>query len=189
MNFNSICPKCNRNHGFVFPESCSCGFNLTGLIGLGTSSFQVEKFKQHTDLLYGTDINLYGKDLNCSFTTTGFSDLFMITRFALTFGERAELPSRSGRFHNDVVVCYIPEIIGYGTTPTFGTSIPVSGCCLISPASETYAHSFPAFNIWIGSSFDSKTSNCRSCGNNVPFAEPFCSSCLPKYRPDWRSMF
>lgn len=185
MQYSSICPSCKKLHEGAFPVSCECGFNLEGLTGVTLSGWQVGKLREHTDLKYGTDIKLYGKDVNCSFSTAGFDQIEDVTRFALSFGERATIPRRGGV--SNVIVSYIPEIIGYGTARGMGTSAPVSGCCLISPASEQYAHAFPAFNSWISNTFPAATSNCRKCGKTVPFAEPFCLTCVG-FIGDWKNL-
>jgi len=85
---DSICPRCNQTIKGVFPNSCPyCGFTIDALAGRGTSSFQQKKWKEHTELLYGGTVSLFGKEYNASFDYKGIANLDDMVRFAITFGD------------------------------------------------------------------------------------------------------
>lgn len=187
VTYRSKCPKCNKKYVSAFPTSCECGFNLDGLTGKSTSDFQKKKIKEHTDLLRGTQINLYKKEYNASFDSNAIVQLKDLVRFTLSFGERRFLATRSGH-NNPIILCYIPEVIGQGASLYSTTSTPVSGCCIISPSNDIYAHPFPARNDWINNKFQNEKSTCIRCGIEVPIGEPFCTICLGKHRGNWRDL-
>jgi hypothetical protein len=69
MTLTTICPRCGNVIQGPFPDHCPyCPFNLSALAGRGTTSFQVMKWKKHSDLLQGRNIQLAaGEIYNASF--------------------------------------------------------------------------------------------------------------------------
>lgn len=190
VTYRSECPNCKKKYVGAFPTSCVCGFNLDGLTWKNTSKHQKEKQEKHTELLHGNQITLgENGEFNASFDSNATVQLEDIIRFTLSFGERRSLPSPRGCYQNPIILCYIPEIIGQGVESRYcTTTIPVSGCCIISPASDIYAHPFPALNKWINNKFPNEKSTCIRCGIEVPIGEPFCTTCFGKHGGHWRDL-
>ena len=89
----SQCIKCAALIPGAFPHKCpNCGFNIDELAGKQTNAFQITKWDEHTDLIQGRGIQLYGKDYNASFDFNGMARIE-----DLSFGDSVQLPSRSGR--------------------------------------------------------------------------------------------
>ncbi len=175
---NPPCPKCQQPVSGVFPSACpDCGFTIDAIAGRGTTDFQIKKAGQHSDLLYGRSIGLYGKVLNASFDFYGQANIDALVRFAITYGDRATLPSSRGGHQNPIIVSYIPEIIGSGITMYSQDTIPCSGICIISAHSLEWGHSFPILDQWMKVNFQGAKSNCKLCGAPTSFAEPVCNNC------------
>jgi hypothetical protein len=156
---SSSCPKCARTVEGVFPAACPhCDFNISPLVGRGTTDFQRIKWQQHSDILQGREVQLYGKEFNASFDFRGYAVLDEIVRFTLTYGDRAELPAGRGRYRSPVIVSYIPEPIGAGTALYSVGGITCSGICLVSPQSADWAHSFPVIGPWVDQTFRGQNS-------------------------------
>lgn len=185
---NVSCPACQKSVSLPFPSRCPyCAFNIDGLAGRGTSSFQTGKYLQHGDILQGRNIGLYGKQFNASFDYNGSASLDDLVRFALSFGDRATVQPRNRPYITDYVVAYVPEIIGSGTSVINTGPIPCSGVALISPASVDYSHSFPVIDTFVQSTFANHKGSCKSCGATVSFGFPFCGTCYLLYG-DWRKL-
>lgn len=185
---NSICPKCYFLIGGPFPPQCpNCDFDLTGLAGRGTSTFQAKKWQKHSDIYFGRGIQLQpGEIYNASFDYNGVANLDDIVRFTITFGEKMFLPNLGNRIQTSGIISYIPEIIGSGTAIHFPGMVPCSGICLVSPASKDYSHSFPIIDEWVQRYFSGVTSVCKRCGTSTDFGQPICSKCYQETGFDWR---
>lgn len=180
------CPKCKGAIQGPFPPTGhNCGFNILGLAGIGTSSFQQKKWNQHTGILYGRNVSLYGKEFNASFDYNGYAQLKDLVQFTIMYGDRAQLPSTHGNHTNDVILSYVPEVIGSGTSIHSPGNVPCSGLCLISPGSSQYAHSFPVLDEWVQQQLNGHSSSCRICGGATSFAQPICAQCYRQHG-DWR---
>jgi len=176
------CPKCKNLVDIPFGYYCpNCDFNIDALTGKTTSSFQAIKWNEHTDILQGRDIELYGKEFNASFDYNGFTKLEDLIRFTITYGDRGKIQSQRGNNENDIIVGFIPEIIGSGTAIYVNSEVPCSGVVIISPQSEMYAHSFPAIDQWINNKFLGHIGCCKLCGKEMPFGHTICNECYEKY--------
>src|SRR5262249_45219284 len=132
-------------------------------------------------------LGLYGKTHNASFDYNGLANLEDVLRFTVTFGDRATLLSSRGNHQNRVIITYIPEPIGSGTSICNPGSVPCSGVCLISPQSPTWSHTFPVMDDWVRQEFAGQTSACRFCGRQTGFAQPICALCYAANNGDWLS--
>jgi len=184
------CPICGCIIPGPFPSvGCNCGFNLSGLAGVGASKFQVKKDPQHRDILYGRSIQLYGKPYNASFDYYGDVTLVDLVRFGLTYGERQIIPSLHGNNPTEVIVSYIPDVIGSGISKLVANiNYPCSGICLMSPSSTGgYDHSFPFLDGWVTNRFSGQISTCRFCSRNTPFGIGICDVCFAKNGNQWKN--
>lgn len=181
------CPSCNASVSAPFPTHCPyCAFNIDGLAGLGTSSFQARKDQQHRDLLFGRNVSLYNKQFNASFDYYGIAELPDIVRFAISYGDRTTVLSTHGNHPTPLIVSYIPAVIGSGTSIYNPGNLPCSGICLMSPASVNYSHSFPVLDDYVRTAFNGLSGACRACGVATGFAQPFCSVCYQQQSFDWK---
>jgi hypothetical protein len=185
----SSCPKCGYSVSGAFPNKCpNCTFDISALIGLGTSSFQKRNWNKHTDLLQGRDIQLQpGGTYNASFDYNGHANLADIVRFTITYGDRTTLQSPRGSHSNPLIIAYIPERIGAGTAIHFPGTVACSGICLMSPQSEKYGHPFPIIDEWVQNTFAGSSSFCRICKTPTSFAQPICADCYAKNGSDWKN--
>lgn len=182
------CPNCANHVPLPFPPTCPhCSFTIDGLTGKGTSSFQKKKDSQHRDLLYGRNVDLYKKQFNASFDFYGEAELPDLVRFSISYGDRTIVPSTHGSHPTELIVSYIPSVIGSGASIYGPGLLPCSGICLMSPASTGYAHSFPFLDDYVRSKFSGLSSTCRSCGDPTGFAQPFCTKCYQTKSLDWKS--
>ena len=184
------CPVCKTSQQGPFPKAgCACGFSLSGLAGLGSSVFQTRKDPQHRDIIYGRGIQLYGKPINTSFDYYGEANIVDIVDFALTYGERRKTKSLHGNHDTEVIVAYIPDIIGSGITKwSSSTPNPCSGICLMSPESTGgYEHSYAVLDDWVSAKFSGDSSVCRFCPKTTPFGLGICIHCFARNGNDWRN--
>ena len=185
---NSICPRCSFVITGPFPIQCpNCGFNVSELAGMGTSSFQVRKWNEHTDIIQDRNIDLYGKQYNASFDYNGTAMLQDLVRFTISYGDRISLPSSRG-YTEQYIIAYIPEPIGAGTAIHFPRAVPCSGICLISPSSPRYAHPIPVIDEWATRKFARFSSTCRFCGAPASVGQIVCPNCYIPYAGDWRTL-
>jgi hypothetical protein len=97
---------------------------------------------------------------------------------ALTYGDWATVPAGRGRYTNDVVIVFVPEVIGSGTSIFQAGPVPCSGVCLMSPASLDWGHSYPALASYVQETFGHLLSKCKLYGTATPFAVPVCDDCF-----------
>ncbi len=181
------CPCCNASVPVPFPIQCPhCAFTIDGLTGLGTSSFQTRKDREHRDLLIGRNVTLYGKQFNASFDYYGNAELPDIVRFAISYGDRTTVMSAHGNHPTPVIVSYIPAVMGSGTSIYSPGNLPCSGICLMSPASVNYSHSFLVLDDYVRNTFSGLSGVCRDCGVATGFAQPFCSECYNRQSFNWK---
>jgi hypothetical protein len=186
---HSFCPKCNTRVEGIFPTHCpACSFNIDALAGLNMSADQRDKWREHTDLLSGSAVALYNKEFNASFNYNGVANLPDIVQFTITFGDRATTLDRRGRHSNQVILAYLPEIIGSGSAIHYPSLVPCSGVMLISPGSQNYAHSYPIIDEWVQRKFPTQKSFCRMCARETGFGVPICNECYEQYDMDWRKL-
>lgn len=182
------CPMCNFVVPGAFPAQCpSCSFSLSLLAVGGTTPFQRKKWKEHTDIVCGRQLQLRGKAYNASFDYSGVAKLEDVLRFTVTFGDRVEVPALRSNDHNPAIITYIPEPIGSGTSICNPGALPCSGVCLLSPHSNKWAHSFPVMDDWVQRKFPGRMSRCRICENQTGFAQPICPQCYVQHNGNWLS--
>lgn len=182
------CFNCSYTSSSPFHYPCpSCRISLDHLDRTTESGPQRSKWDEHLDLIYGRSISLYGKDCNCSYDSIGYAKIRHIVEFTAHYGQKLRLPANRGPHINDVLVAFIPEIIGSGISNHYPTldNHPSSGCCIISPLSITYGHSFPVLYDWIIQKWPSTTYLCKKCNKPTHIGLPFCSECYSKYGGDW----
>lgn len=180
------CPSCSAVVQGPFTGVCpDCGFNDKHLTGIQTSSFQSRKWHEHNDLLTGNTISLYGKTYNASFDQFGNQSLQEIIRYGITFGTRTTLAASRGNHINQVIVSYIPAIIGSGITAYTTGVYACSGICIISPQQYQFGHPFPILDSWVSQSFPNATTNCTVCGAPTQFGYAFCANCHTRYGKNW----
>ncbi len=185
---STTCPSCHASVPVPFPTQCPCcPFTIDGLAGMGSSSFQVTKDQQHRDLLSGRNVSLYKKQFNASFDYYGDAELPDLVRFAISYGDRTTVKSSHGNHPTQLIVSYIPSIIGSGTSIYAPGNLPCSGICLMSPASANFSHSFPVLDDYVRSMSSGLIGTCRECGATNGFAQPFCSACYLKKSFDWKN--
>lgn len=186
---DSICPRCKKTIKGVFPSICpECGFTIDDLAGRGTSSFQQKNWQQHTELLYGGTISLFGKEYNASFDYKGVAKLDEMVRFTITYGDRALINDSRGINQNPIIVSYFPEPIGSGTAIHYHQLVACSGLMLISPHSFDYAHAFPVIDDWMKATFPGWKSNCKLCGTETDFGQPICAKCYNNGNNQWTEL-
>lgn len=183
-----LCPKCKSPFSGVFPKECpNCKFNIHGLAGKTTSEFQRKKLREHTDLLYGSQIQTYGKEFNTSFDFVGYAALEDIVRFDITYGEHTSVLSQHGNHQTEVIVCYLPAIIGSGVSVYSASPVPCSGIAIMSPGSANFGHPFPTMDDWVRT-LNVGSSVCKVCSAPTPFACPVCERCYLERQYDWRKL-
>ena len=149
---NAPCPVCSGMVPIPFPYDCPlCHATFDGILGKGTSSFQVKNNFEHRDLIRGREIKLYNRwECNASFDFYGDAMLTDLVRFTVSYGHRATVPSDRGNKQTNVIVSYIPQIIGSGAyADNMACLLPCSGLLLSSPASVNYSHSFPLLDDYV----------------------------------------
>lgn len=184
------CPICSTTQPGPFPRAgCSCGFSLSGLAGYGTSQFQLKKDPQHRDILFGRDIQLNKKPFNTSFDYYGAANLVDIVDYALTYGDKRTIQSLHGGHNTEVIVSYIPDIIGSGLSKFHNSTVSAcSGVCLMSPESiNGYDHSFAVLDRWVTTKFAGESSCCRFCSKSTPFGIGVCTECFSKNGNRWQN--
>ncbi len=184
-----LCVQCQLKVEAPFPEKCPhCGFGLDHLEGKNLSDFQKQKKEKHDDLLFGRKIQLQGSDYNASFDSYGDANLTDLLRFTLSYGHPAKLPSKGGRHQNDIVLAFIPEIVGSGISiyDLGYDPVPCSGIAVISPASQEYGHGFPVLDDWVHQTFKNEKGHCVSCGESTSFGHSLCQKCYLEKGSDWR---
>ena len=161
-SFDVTCPSCDAIVTAPFSCNCeSCGFSIDALAGRNTSQFQKNKWNEHTSLVSGVDIELDGKPFNASFDYNGVANIDDLVKYAVNYGSRATIQSNRGNHPTEVIVAYVPEIIGSGLGIFSANYLPCSGVCLMSPQSTQYGHSFPVLDQWVGSTFTSQMASCK----------------------------
>lgn len=185
-NIESVCPHCASVIPGPFPVECPhCDFHVRMLADMGTTRFQRKKWREHSDILQGVDIQLYGKTWNASFDHRGYANLQEIVRFALTYGDGGYVTSAHGDRRTPVIGVYIPEIIGSGTGLYQTGSLSCSGVCIISPGSTEWAHTYPVLDPWVQQHFGEALSVCRFCGAETAWGQPICGRCYDRYGAPW----
>lgn len=156
------------------------------MAGAPISSFQVKNWGQHSDLLAGRNIQLYGKQYNASFDFAGKANLQDLVRFTITFGSSGIVPGRNGRADCQTMLAYVPQTIGSGVMQAAPSiNVPCSGICLLSYTSVDYKHSYPVLDDWVRQTFTGQTATCRECGEVTGFGHCICSNCYLKSNWDW----
>lgn len=182
------CLKCGKTSMKPMSYPCfSCGFDIDHLTGIKLSQFQVRKWDEHSQLITGQNISLFGKEYNCSFDYNGISNISDLVTYTINYGTDVNIPSNRGAHVNPVKISFIPEIIGSGTSVYYnaGDTFPCSGCCVISPVSIDYGHPFPILRDWVIQEFGTQKSTCFICGKDVDFGLSICNECYEKKGGDW----
>ena len=182
------CPACSGMVAIPFPSACPlCFSTFDGIMGKGTSSFQIKNNQEHRDLLYGRDIALYkGKTYNASFDFFGEAMLTNLVRLGLSFGHRATIPSVHGGHLTPVIVSYTPQIIGSGTSQyTSAGPLGCSGLLLMSPGSLIHSHSFPVLDDYVNRTFAGIPAFCTLCGKATGFGHGLCADCYAARDNNW----
>ena len=188
LQVNPACPMCGGTVNGVFPVQCPyCPFNRTILATGGVTHWQRTKWSEHTDIIVGRNVQLYGKPYNASFDYNGATKLEDVLRFGITFGDRIILPSSRGPHTNPGIIAYIPETIGSGTSIYSPDLVPCSDLFLMSPHNLQWSHAFPVLDDWIRQYYGGRTSTCRVCGAQTGFAQPVCAQCYSANNGDWQS--
>ncbi len=183
------CPQCNGWVDGIFPTQCPfCSLNINTLSGSATSNFANNKWQQHTTLLSGTTVPLFGKTFNASFDYNGLAKLTDLLQFALTYGDRTTIPDSRGINNNLIIVAYTPEVIGSGSAIHYPALVPCSGVMVMSPNSQIYAHSFPVIDEWVQNTIPIQTSFCRICASETGFGVPVCNNCYIENDWDWQKL-
>jgi hypothetical protein len=161
---------------------------LSGLAGLGTSAFQIQKDPEHRELLYGRAIQLHGKPINTSFDSYGEANIVDLVSFALTYGDKRTIQSLHGNNLTEIALSYIPDKIGSGITKwSGGQAYASSGICLMSIGSTGgHEHSFAILDDWVRNKFPNDMSSCRLCKKVTPFGFGVCNDCFAKNNNDWK---
>lgn len=187
-----LCPKCGSANPIPFQGVCgnNCGFNLNHLAGKTLSAHQVKKKLKHNELIYGDTISLYGGEFNASFIHSEESHLDGLVRYAISFGDRATVPSPRGKHQNPVIVAFTPQTVGSGTsTVIYPKQVPCSGVCIISPASKEWGHPFPVMDEWVRSALPDLGKKCPGgCGSDLGFGIPFCGACFAARGGNWQAL-
>src|SRR4051812_47932579 len=162
----TICPSCGGTIHGAFGTSCPhCPLTVGPLAGRGTTDYQVRKWNEHTDILQGRDIQLYGRgSYNASFDYNGYAKIDDAVRYAITYGDRAYI-QQPGRPHKTLyIAAYLHEQIGAGTAIHFPGTVPCTGIVLVSANSGGWGHSHPFIEEWANRTFAGQISHCRTCG-------------------------
>jgi len=185
----NFCPQCNISVEGIFPTQCpNCSLNINTLSGSATSDYSQKKWNEHTTLLSGSTVPLFGKTFNASFDYNGVAKIPDLIQFGLTYGDRTTMPGSRGGNNNLVIVAYTPEIIGSGSAIHYPNLVPCSGIVIMSPNSKNHVHSFPAIDEWVQQKFSNLKSFCKNCGVEIGFGVPVCNDCYRKYDSDWQKL-
>jgi len=186
--FDVPCPACQGLVPTPFPYACPhCSATFDGLTGRGTSTFQPRNNREHRDLLYGQNVQLYrGREYNCSFDHYGEANLPDLVRCTLSYGHRTTVLSTRGNVPTPVIAAYIPEIIGSGVSRySVSGPMPASGIMLMSPASLSYAHSYPVLDDFVQRKFGSMPGVCSLCNKATGFGHGICADCYATRPGGW----
>jgi hypothetical protein len=163
-----------------------CGFSIDHLTGKVTSQLQTNKWKKHSELLHSSNVSLFKKRWNASFTHNGIANVGELVRFTISYGERTTVKTRM--HDTKLIFAYIPEIVGSGTSIFTPGLVPCSGMCLLSPGSIDYGHPYPVLDEWVKHTFVyRRASNCRYCNQPTSFGEVICVNCYSSRGGDWRN--
>ena len=182
------CFSCGFTSSTVLRYPCpSCGVDLSHLNGATSSSFQTRKWGEHLDLLSGANVDLHGKEWNCSFDISGYGKISDIVEFTLNYGQKLYLPANRGNHVNEVYLAFIPEIIGSGVSTHYATlqTEPCSGCCVISPTSLNYGHPFPILYDWVSQQWPTTGATCHFCNRTTHVGLTICWDCYQKNGGNW----
>ena len=159
-------PNCGCDYGYLNnPTPKHRGLVLNGTVELGNGP---------------------GK-FNASFDSNGLASHDKLIRFTVAFGHRTQISSGPGRPANKMIVAYVPEIIGSGVSKYHVGMTPVSGMCILSPASPVWGHTFPVMDQWMTQKAPTTPWKCATCPNCVYFGQVFCPACYQAHGSDWRT--
>jgi hypothetical protein len=161
-----------------------CNFTTDHLL-TSLSPQALLKMQKHTELVGGS-ISLHGNHFNASYDYYGILSLPQLIRYAVSYGHRSSIPSSRGSHRNNVIVAYVPEIIGSGRSIYNDDYLACSGVCIISPNNISHGHSFPVLDQWVEQIFCGIGGTCFRCGTSTPFGHPLCSICFGEDGSDWR---
>lgn len=167
-----------------------CELSLDHLDGNQNSPFQTRKWHEHTELVTGNTVGLHGKDWNCSFDSTGYRKISSIVEYTVNYGQTLQLSSNRGNHINDVRLAFIPEIIGSGISTHYATlsNQTCSGCCVISPRSIRFGHTFPVLYDWVSQTWQGSQTNCRRCNKSTHVGLTICWECYQELGSDWTQL-
>jgi hypothetical protein len=157
------------------------------LLGQPSPEGEAKQLK-HNQLLTSDSISLSGGEFNASFDHYGFLSLPDLVRYTISYGHRATVSSPRGRHNNQVIVAYVPDIIGSGVSQYSSNYTPSSGVCIISPGSERWGHPFPVLDPWVQQQFSGMQGICVVCGSNTPFGHTLCLEHYDILNGDWRKL-
>ena len=154
-----------------------------------TSTEAIEKKEKHSEIVTHGTVSLGDGPgrFNASFDHNGVASQDKIVRFVAAFGHRDTISSGPGRTPSNVIVSYLPEVIGSGVSNFWTGERQCSGVCIILPASPVWGHLFPVMDDWIRGKDSGTARSCVRCSNRVPFGQPFCSNCYAEQGSDWRT--
>ena len=185
--FNCVSCGHSMNTQLIRSPGCHCDY---GHLINPTAPEAITKKEKHEELVLQGTLSFGdgpGK-FNASFDFNGVSSLDKLVRFTAAFGHRTQISSGPGRTPSDVILSYVPEVIGSGVSKYWTGTQPCSGICIISPASPTWGHLFPAMDSWVKSKANpGSVWTCATCTNPVAFGQAFCADCYANHGADWRT--
>jgi hypothetical protein len=188
INRQFNCVSCGSPMSTQLIRCPGCFFDYGHLVN-PTDPEAIEKKEKHEELvLHGTlSLGTGPGKFNASFDYNGVSSLDKLVRFTVAFGHRTQISSGPGRTPSDVILSYVPEVIGSGISNFAAGPQSCSGICIISPTSPTWGHLFPAMDSWVQNKSPQTTWMCATCSNAVQFGQAFCPECYVKHGSDWRT--
>lgn len=183
------CPRCQKVAPGPFGHTCpDCGFTIDDLSGQSTEPWIIKKDQQHRELLTSGTVSLFKKQYNASFTHNGVAMLPDLVRFGITYGSRTTITSMHGGHPTDIILAFVPEVIGSGMSIFQAGLVPCSGVMMMSPGSMNHGHSFPTLQQYVASAFGALKDKCKECGDPTDFGQPFCGVCYARYKLDWTKL-
>jgi hypothetical protein len=167
------CPSCGDIFPAPFTGTCSsCGMKTTHPTGPSRSVHGEGKWHEHTTLCHSDELDLGNRPWHASFAVSGTAEIEPLVRFAISYGYRTKIQATHGSSSTDLIICFVPEILGTGTAVDSVSRVPVSGICIMNSSSPDYGQYSLSCVNGFGLSLALKTPSAPDVDNHCQLAFP-----------------